>query len=124
MVPDDLEPARARELAALTGPDDPTMSVVQIDHLGGAPAKEQANAVPFRSARHLVRVLNPPDGTGMDAVRTLHARAFEVREPRMSGRSAHCAFGGGERRGLHEPETQKRLAGLRSLYDPASLFCG
>ena len=32
----DLDPGRAREVVRLTGPDAPAMSVVQINHLGGA----------------------------------------------------------------------------------------
>ncbi|MGW7360051.1 hypothetical protein ACWGI0_26335 [Streptomyces sp. NPDC054802] len=53
----------------------------------------------------------------------LHARVFLVLEPLTLGRSVNFAFGCGSRtRGLHEPGTRKRLAGLRPVYDPASLF--
>ncbi|MEU0082749.1 FAD-binding oxidoreductase [Streptomyces sp. NPDC006274] len=119
-----LDAGRAREVVRLTGPDAPVMSVVQINHLGGATAKEQRNAVPFRSARYLLRVLNPLGrDTQAGVVEALHARVFQVLEPLTLGRSVNFAFGCGSRtRGLHEPGTHKRLAGLRSAYDPASLF--
>lgn len=45
--------------------------------------------------------------------------------PRVLGRALNFSFGGGDRTaGFHEPETAKRLAGLVSQYDPASLFGG
>ncbi|WP_434098842.1 hypothetical protein [Streptomyces xantholiticus] len=120
----DLDPASAREVLRLTGPDAPAMSVVQINHLGGAPARARANAVPFREARYLVRMLNPlQDGTGTGVVEALQARVFGVLEPLTLGRSVNFAFGRGSRtQWLHEPETQKRLAVLRSVHDPANLF--
>ncbi|MGW7360052.1 hypothetical protein ACWGI0_26340 [Streptomyces sp. NPDC054802] len=55
----DLDAGRAREVLRLTGPKAPLMSVVQINHLGGATAKEQRTAVPFRAARYRLRILNP-----------------------------------------------------------------
>ncbi|ATW48540.1 FAD-binding oxidoreductase [Streptomyces peucetius] len=120
----DLDTASAREVLRLTGPDAPAMSVVQINHLGGAPARARANAVPFREARYLVRMLNPlQDGTGTGVVEALQARVFGILEPLTLGRSVNFAFGRGNRtQGLHEPETQKRLAVLRSVHDPANLF--
>ncbi|WP_327323623.1 hypothetical protein OG735_14725 [Streptomyces sp. NBC_01210] len=95
----DLDAVSAREVPALTGPDAPVMSMVQINHLGGALEREPKtpNAVPFRDARYLVRVLNPLDGPDLDAVRALHGRAFGVLEPLTVGRSLNFAFGGGDR---------------------------
>jgi hypothetical protein len=56
-------------------------------------------------------------------VEALHARVFQMLAPLTPGRSVNFASGCGSRtRGLHEPGTRKRLAGLRSVYDPASLF--
>lgn len=39
------------------------------------------------------------------------------------GRAVNFAFGAGDRaEGLHDPETRKRLAGLKADLDPANLF--
>ncbi|MFD9224173.1 FAD-binding oxidoreductase [Streptomyces sp. NPDC060064] len=121
----DLDAVSAREVLALTGPDAPVMSVVQINHLGGALEREPKtpNAVPFRDARHLVRVLNPLDGPDLGAVRALHGRVFGVLEPLTVGRSLNFAFGGGDRtQGLYDAERLERLTGVKSQYDPANLF--
>ncbi len=54
-----LDADAAGELLALTGPDADAMHVVQINHLGGALARPAPNAVPFREAGWLVRLLTP-----------------------------------------------------------------
>lgn len=84
-----------------------------------------ANAVPFRDARFLPRLLSPLDGTDVASVRAVHEEVGRVLEPAVLGRSLHFSFGGGDRAvGSHEAETGKRLAGLVSQYDPAGLFGG
>ncbi|MCX4823079.1 FAD-binding oxidoreductase [Streptomyces sp. NBC_01142] len=121
----DLDVRSARQVLALTGPDAPAMTVVQINHLGGALARDPQtpNAVPFRDARCLVRLLNPLDGTERETVHALHGQVFGVLRPLTMGRALNFAFGAGDRtQGLYDPETLKRLAGLKSLYDPANLF--
>ncbi len=118
-----LDAAAAGELLALTGPDADAMHVVQINHLGGALARPAPNAVPFREAGWLVRILSPLDGTDIEAARKLHARAFGCVAGQRLGRSLNFAFGGADRpQGLYDAQTRKRLAELKATYDPANLF--
>ncbi|MEW1758567.1 FAD-binding oxidoreductase [Streptomyces cyaneofuscatus] len=123
------EPDAERTVQAfeLAGPRAPMMTVVQLNHLGGALAArpEVENAVPYRDAGFLLRLLSPLDGTEVGAVRALYGEVGRVLEPAVLGRSLNFSFGGGDRTaGFHEAETAKRLAGLVSQYDPAGLFGG
>ncbi|MFF2534674.1 FAD-binding oxidoreductase [Streptomyces cyaneofuscatus] len=123
------EPDAERTVQAfeLAGPRAPMMTVVQLNHLGGAVAArpEVPNAVPYRDAGFLLRLLSPLDGTEVGAVRALYGEVGRVLEPAVLGRSLNFSFGGGDRTaGFHEAETAKRLAGLVSQYDPAGLFGG
>ncbi|MFD5078117.1 FAD-binding oxidoreductase [Streptomyces sp. NPDC058371] len=107
-------------LLALTGPEAPTMCVVQINHLGGALAEAAPNSVPYREGRFLVRLLTMADRAtaraGLDP-------AFALLAPWTIGRALNFAFGAGDRTdGLYGPGTRTRLAGLKSRYDPANLF--
>ncbi|MFJ9305920.1 FAD-binding oxidoreductase [Streptomyces cyaneofuscatus] len=123
------EPDAERTVQAfeLAGPRAPMMTVVQLNHLGGALAArpDVENAVPYRDAGFLLRLLSPLDGTEVGAVRALYGEVGRVLEPAVLGRSLNFSFGGGDRTaGFHEAETAKRLAGLVSQYDPAGLFGG
>lgn len=119
----ELDVAAACELFALTGPAADSMHVVQINQLGGALAKPAGNAVPYRDAGWLVRVLSPLDGPGLDAVRAVQDRAFGLFAPGTVGRLLNFAFAAGDRGdGLYDAGTQERLAGLKATYDPANLF--
>ncbi|MGW5069762.1 FAD-binding oxidoreductase [Streptomyces cyaneofuscatus] len=123
------EPDAERTVQAfeLAGPRAPMMTVVQLNHLGGALAArpEVPNSVPYRDAGFLLRLLSPLDGTEVGAVRALYGEVGRVLEPAVLGRSLNFSFGGGDRTdGFHEAETAKRLAGLVSQYDPAGLFGG
>ncbi|MEV3992959.1 FAD-binding oxidoreductase [Streptomyces sp. NPDC049837] len=118
----ELSPADARRLLALTGPESPVWTVTQIRHLGGALAEEHPNAVPHRDARFLVQVLSGLDGTDLPSVRALYEEVFAALAPVTLGSSLNFHFGGGERPGLYGPETAKRLAGVKAQYDPANLF--
>ncbi|WP_324793629.1 FAD-binding oxidoreductase [Streptomyces cyaneofuscatus] len=123
------EPDAERTVQAfeLAGPRAPMMTVVQLNHLGGALAvrPEVPSAVPYRDAGFLLRLLSPLDGTEVGAVRALYGEVGRVLEPAVLGRSLNFSFGGGDRTaGFHEAETAKRLAGLVSQYDPAGLFGG
>ncbi|MET9090569.1 FAD-binding oxidoreductase [Streptomyces cyaneofuscatus] len=123
------EPDAERTVQAfeLAGPRAPMMTVVQLNHLGGALAArpEIPSAVPYRDAGFLLRLLSPLDGTEVGAVRALYGEVGRVLEPAVLGRSLNFSFGGGDRTaGFHEAETAKRLAGLVSQYDPAGLFGG
>ncbi len=122
-----LDPQRAVRVLELTGREAPMMTVVQLNHLGGALATGPAagNAVPYRGAGFLLRLLSPLNGTDVAAVRALYEEAAEVLAPLAVGRSLNFSFGGGDRTdGFHDLRTRERLAGLVSRYDPASLFGG
>lgn len=122
-----LDGSSAGRVLELTGPKAPMMTVVQINHLGGALAVRPAvdNAVPHREAGFLVRLLSPLDGTDVASVRALYAEVAEVLAPAALGRSLNFSFGGGDRtEGFHDARTRQRLAGLVSRHDPASLFGG
>ncbi|WP_137989304.1 FAD-binding oxidoreductase [Streptomyces vilmorinianum] len=119
----ELDLDAAAEVLDATGPKAGRMAVVQINHLGGALAVERPNAVPYREAAFLVRALYPLDAEGTAPVRALHARVEAALAPRTLGRAVNFVFGDGRRtEGLYDAETRKRLAGLKSAYDPANLF--
>ncbi|MFJ8104559.1 FAD-binding oxidoreductase [Streptomyces sp. NPDC096132] len=116
----ELDVERGGELLGLTGPDAGAMCVVQVNHLGGALAKAATNAVPYREGRFLVRLLTMGE---REAARALLDPAFAVLAPHTLGRAANFAFGAGDRAdGLFDPDTRKRLAEIKSRYDPANLF--
>ncbi|MFI1676867.1 FAD-binding oxidoreductase [Streptomyces sp. NPDC020607] len=121
-----LDVEAAADILTLTGPDAAAMHILQLNHLGGAlarPAGNADNAVPYREAGWLLRILSPLDGTDVEAHRKVHARAFGLVAPQTLGRSLNFVFGGNDRpEGLYDPETRKRLAGLKATYDPANLF--
>ncbi|MFF4354317.1 FAD-binding oxidoreductase [Streptomyces sp. NPDC001530] len=116
----ELDAAAAGELLARTGPDAPAMCVVQINHLGGALAQDAPNSVPHREGRFLVRLLAMTD---REQAREVLDPAFEGIASWTIGRALNFAFGAGDRtEGLYDAGTRKRLAGLKSEYDPANLF--
>ncbi|MFF1923340.1 FAD-binding oxidoreductase [Streptomyces sp. NPDC058221] len=122
-----LDHGRAARVLELTGRKAPMMTVVQLNHLGGALATGPSveNAVPYREAGFLLRLLSPLDGTDVRSVRALYEEVAGAVAPLAVGRSLNFSFGGGDRTGgFHDAPTQKRLAGLVSRYDPASLFGG
>ncbi|MGN5635046.1 FAD-binding oxidoreductase [Streptomyces sp. AC154] len=122
-----LDAERAARVLELTGRKAPMMTVVQLNHLGGALATAPAtgNAVPYRGAGFLLRLLSPLDGTDVAAVRALYEEVAGGLAPLVVGRSLNFSFGGGDRTdGFHDPRTRERLAGLVSRHDPASLFGG
>ncbi|MGV9244920.1 FAD-binding oxidoreductase [Streptomyces sp. NPDC003710] len=119
-VLDDLDVEAGARLMARTGPDAPSPCVLQINHLGGALARQAPNCVPHRAGRYLVRLLTM--GT-REAGRTLLDPAFAEVAPWAIGRALNFAFGSGDRtEGLYDAGTHKRLAGLKMRYDPANLF--
>ncbi|MEU6380289.1 FAD-dependent oxidoreductase [Streptomyces sp. NPDC046909] len=113
----------AGEVLRATGPGAGAMVVVQVNHLGGAlaaSASASANSVPWREGRFLVRLLAMGE---REKGRAVLDPVFGLLAPVTLGRAVNFAFGGGDRTaGLYEPGTRQRLAGLKSRYDPASLF--
>ncbi|MFJ9373990.1 FAD-binding oxidoreductase [Streptomyces sp. NPDC101455] len=121
-VVSELDVARVGEVLSLAGPDAAGMCVVQVNHLGGALARPAPNSVPYREGRFLVRMLAVGE---RDAARARLDPAFALLAPVTLGRAVNFAFGAGDRtEGLYDAETRKRLAGLKSEYDPANLFRG
>ena len=116
----ELDVARAGEVLSLAGPDAPGMCVVQVNHLGGALSRPAPNSVPYREGRFLVRMLAVGERA---AARARLDPAFALLAPTTLGRALNFAFGAGDRtEGLYDAETRKRLAELKSYYDPANLF--
>jgi hypothetical protein len=119
-VVSELDVERVGEVLSLAGPDADGMCVVQVNHLGGALARPAPNSVPYREGRFLVRMLAVGE---REAVRERLDPAFALLAPYTLGRTVNFAFGAGDRtEGLYDPETRKRLAGIKSSYDPANLF--
>ncbi|MDT9685328.1 FAD-binding oxidoreductase [Streptomyces sp. TRM76323] len=126
----ELDPRILTAVRELAGRDAPVPCVVDLRHLGGALSRppEVPNAVSFRDARYILRVLSSPEGPGLRAVRAAHARLDEAVAPWTLGRSLNFVYG--ERRatdlptGRHTPETLRRLTALRSAYDPSGIFRG
>ncbi|MFF3907091.1 FAD-binding oxidoreductase [Streptomyces sp. NPDC001848] len=116
----ELDVERAAELLRRLGPEADQMCVVQINHLGGALARPAPNAVPYREGSFLVRLLTVGD---RERARAVLDPAFALLADERLGRSLNFAFGAGDRSaGLYDPETRKRLAGLKESYDPANRF--
>ncbi|MFF7451134.1 MULTISPECIES: FAD-binding protein [unclassified Streptomyces] len=118
----ELDVARGAEVLRRTGPEAGVgaMVVVQVNHLGGALAGPAPNSVPWREGAFLVRLLTMAD---RETARAVLDPAFAVLAPVTLGRALNFAFGaGGRREGLYDAGTRERLAGLKSSYDPASLF--
>ncbi|MFJ2156833.1 FAD-binding oxidoreductase [Streptomyces sp. NPDC087856] len=119
-VVSELDVARVGEMLSLAGPDADGMCVVQVNHLGGALARPAPNSVPYREGRFLVRLLAVGE---REAVRERLDPAFALLAPYTLGRTVNFAFGAGDRtEGLYDPKTRKRLAEIKSSYDPANLF--
>ncbi|MEW1751959.1 FAD-binding oxidoreductase [Streptomyces angustmyceticus] len=142
-----LDAAALRRVAALTGPAAPAMCVVQLNHLGGAPARRGgpgggAGAAGHRGARFALRLLSPlpADGAGgeagdgpeaaLAAVRALHAEALAAVAPWRIGRSVNFLFGPhGARpdaaevaRSVRDADAHRRLARLKDRHDPENVF--
>jgi hypothetical protein len=118
----ELDVEAVGEVLARTGPEADAMCVVQVNHLGGALARPAPNSVPYREGRFLVRLVAM---TEREPARRILDPAFEVVRPWTLGRAVNFAFGAGDRgAGLYDAGTRKRLAVVRSEYDPANLFGG
>nr|BBJ53567.1 oxidoreductase [Streptomyces avermitilis] len=88
----ELDVEAAASVPALAAADAPVMSVVQINHLGGALARRAPNSVPHRDGRFLVRLLAMAD---RDTARELLDPALARLAPWTIGRALNFAFGPG-----------------------------
>ena len=100
--------------------------VVDVRRLGGAlgRAPEVPDAVSFRDAAWIVRVLSSTDGHRAEAVDAQHAAVLQPLEPVRRGRSAGFLYGPvpAAPDELHEPETLAALRRLRDRVDPDGRF--
>ncbi|GAB1515894.1 FAD-binding oxidoreductase [Actinophytocola sp. KF-1] len=110
----------------IAGPGADVPCVVDIRQLGGAMARPPSvpNAVPFREAAYILRVLSPAGDVA--AAREVHNRVFAAAAPYVIGRAA--TFGYGPVSGdlslppLSDPATAARLAQVKAQFDPRGVF--
>ncbi|BDH15613.1 oxidoreductase [Streptomyces hygroscopicus] len=115
-----LDAAALLRVAALTGPDAPTMCVLQLNHLGGAMAKrggpeEAAGSVGHRDARFALRLLSPLPGAA--AVDDLGAETGDGLGARMGDDVDADGPGSGE--ASAEGPDAAALATVRALHAEA-----
>jgi FAD/FMN-containing dehydrogenase len=122
----ELPPVVLDAVRTLAGPAASVPCVVDVRHLGGAMARspEVANAVPFREATHILRVLSPSDD--VDAARVVHHEVFAAAAPFAVGRSVAFGYGPVDADpalpALREPATAERLSQVRCEFDPDGVF--
>ncbi|RSS78563.1 FAD-binding oxidoreductase [Streptomyces sp. WAC06614] len=124
----ELDPAVLDAVRTLAGPGAPVPCIVDLRHLGGALARQPKvpNAVPYREAAYILRVLSGSDDAPAEEIRAAHAALDEAVRPWTLGRSLNFVYG--ERAAdafadeLWDPATRARLAKLKAVHDPANLF--
>jgi hypothetical protein len=100
--------------------------VVDIRQLGGAMARapEVSNAVPYREAAYILRVLSPVGD--VEAARAVHHVVFAAAAPVAVGRAATFGYGPPDDDpslpALRDPATAARLAQVREEFDPEGVF--
>jgi FAD/FMN-containing dehydrogenase len=110
----------------IAGPGADVPCVVDIRQLGGAMARSPSvsNAVPYREAAYVLRVLSPAGDVA--AARAVHRRVFAAAAPYAIGRAA--TFGYGPVDGDQslpppfDPATAARLAQVKARFDPRGVF--
>ncbi|MFL6119786.1 FAD-binding oxidoreductase [Actinophytocola sp.] len=125
----ELPPELLAAVRTLAGPAASVPCVVDLRHLGGAMARapEVANAVPYREATHILRVLSPAGEPGaVDAARAVHHEVFAAAAPFAVGRVAAFGYGPvGADPSLpapRDPATTRRLAQVKDKFDPDGVF--
>lgn len=115
-----------RELA---GAEAQVPCVVDLRHLGGALSRPPAvaNAVSFRDAQYILRVLSgPDDAVGLAEVRAAHDRIDKAVAPWTIGRALNFVYGmraaDDFRSELYEEAVLARLSALKAHYDPNNVF--
>jgi len=112
----------------LVGPGTGVFAVVQFNHLGAALTKppEGGNAVGFRSASHVLRVVTLPQGPGPDPAHEVARGVTGAVAPWTLGRSPNFVQGDEkayeQARQCYEPADFDRLAALKAVQDPANMF--
>jgi FAD/FMN-containing dehydrogenase len=122
----ELPPALLDAVRTLAGPSAPVPCVVDIRQLGGAMARppEVPNAVPYREATYILRVLSP--ATDVDAARAVQHEVFAAAAPFAVGRAATFGYGPVDTDpslpALRDPATAARLAQVKKQFDPEEVF--
>lgn len=100
--------------------------VVDVRRLGGALSASPAgaDAVSFRAAGWIVRVLSSTAGEDLARVRAAHRAVLAPVDDVALGRMAGFVYGGApvEPAELHEPAVADLLARVHATYDPAGMF--
>ncbi|WP_020498453.1 FAD-binding oxidoreductase [Sciscionella marina] len=119
-----VDPAAARALAELSGPEQPVMCVTQLRHLGGALAEPVDNAVPHREARYLLGVLSPVEPGQAESVRAMHRDALAPFESAALGPGLGFTFDELDEDTVRAGYGARyaRLAALKAAHDPENLF--
>ncbi|WP_406321377.1 hypothetical protein [Streptomyces sp. NBC_01637] len=114
-------PRSGPDLVGVTDADEVRAAVVYAPGRGQRDAERTGRGPALRTSA--VRLL-PPLGS-RDLTAGAVRRVSGALEPPTVGRPPSFSFGGGDRsESLHDARTRKRLAGLLSQCDPASLFGG
>jgi len=83
-----------------------------------------ANAVPYREATHILRVLSPAGD--VDAARAVHHEVFAAAAPFAVARAAIFGYGPVDDDPslppLRDPATAARLAQVKRAFDPDGVF--
>jgi FAD/FMN-containing dehydrogenase len=122
----ELPPALLDSVRTLAGPSAPVPCVVDIRQLGGAMARapEVPNAVPYREAAYILRVLSPAGD--VDAARAVHHAVFAAASPVAVGRASTFGYGPVDDDpslpALRDPATAARLTQVREEVDPDGVF--
>jgi FAD/FMN-containing dehydrogenase len=122
----ELPPALLDSVRTLAGPSAPVPCVVDIRQLGGAMARapEVPNAVPYREAAYILRVLSPAGD--VDAARAVHHAVFAAASSVAVGRASTFGYGPVDDDpslpALRDPATAARLAQVREEVDPDGVF--
>ncbi len=113
-------------VCTIAGPGADVPCVVDIRQLGGAMARppSAANAVPYREAAYILRVLSPAEDVA--AARAVHQRVFAAAAPHAIGRTATFGYGPVDTESslppLFDPATAARLAQVKTQFDPQGVF--
>lgn len=124
----ELTPEALDAVRELAGAEAPVSCIVDLRHLGGALSRvpDVPNAVSFREAQYILRVLSAPDEVGIDEVRTVHERVYKAVAPWTIGRSLNFVYGmraaDDFRSELYETAVLTRLSALKAKYDPDNVF--
>ncbi|MBT2490559.1 FAD-binding oxidoreductase [Streptomyces sp. ISL-96] len=124
----ELDPQVLDSVRELAGADAEVPCIVDLRHLGGALSRtpEPANAVSFREARYILRVLSSPEGVGLPEVRAAHARIDKAVAPWTIGRSVNFVYGmraaDDFRSELYEDAVLAKLSSVKARLDPKNIF--